>query len=301
VLVAIRDAESRTRFLGYRVERYKVAVFTFSAVMAGSAGALYVPQVGIINPGEFAPANSIEAVIWGRGRRPSTLIGGDHRRDRGQSRQDSIHQRPARALAVRAGRALHLGDVSCPRASPPWNVKAFAHVHLKRPVAAPHNRQQRRRWNERGVCTPALAPGFAALSRRHLRQLRRLQGVERLVAGVAPGEDAGRHRPQRRRQDHDDGRHHRKTRPDTGTALFRGGVDLTRLDEAEIASIPSCAFRRRRALKQDLRRPPCRLCRQAQVVGNLCISNTVGFWKSQRMTRVAIRLVEPGQIDATAE
>jgi urea transport system permease protein len=75
VLVAIRDAESRTRFLGYRVERYKVAVFTFSAVMAGLAGALYVPQVGIINPGEFAPANSIEAVIWvavgGRG----TLIG----------------------------------------------------------------------------------------------------------------------------------------------------------------------------------------------------------------------------------
>ncbi|HEY0440078.1 MAG TPA: urea ABC transporter permease subunit UrtC, partial [Xanthobacteraceae bacterium] len=75
VLVAIRDAESRTRFLGYRVERYKVFVFTLSACMAGVAGALYVPQVGIINPGEFAPANSIEAVIWvavgGRG----TLIG----------------------------------------------------------------------------------------------------------------------------------------------------------------------------------------------------------------------------------
>jgi urea transport system permease protein len=75
VLVAIRDAESRTRFLGYRVEHYKVAVFTLSAVMAGVAGALYVPQVGIINPGEFAPANSIETVIWvavgGRG----TLIG----------------------------------------------------------------------------------------------------------------------------------------------------------------------------------------------------------------------------------
>ncbi|RYB01967.1 urea ABC transporter permease subunit UrtC [Lichenibacterium ramalinae] len=75
VLVAIRDAESRTRFLGYRVETYKAAVFTLSAMMAGVAGALYVPQVGIINPGEFAPANSIEAVIWvavgGRG----TLVG----------------------------------------------------------------------------------------------------------------------------------------------------------------------------------------------------------------------------------
>ncbi|MEL7526744.1 MAG: urea ABC transporter permease subunit UrtC, partial [Pseudomonadota bacterium] len=75
VLVAVRDAESRTRFLGYRVEHYKLFVWTLSAMMAGIAGALYVPQVGIINPGEFAPANSIEVVIWvavgGRG----TLVG----------------------------------------------------------------------------------------------------------------------------------------------------------------------------------------------------------------------------------
>ncbi|OYU47868.1 MAG: urea ABC transporter permease subunit UrtC [Rhizobiales bacterium PAR1] len=75
VLVAIRDAESRTRFLGFRVERYKLFVFTVSAMMAGLAGALYVPQVGIINPSEFQPGNSIEVVIWvavgGRG----TLVG----------------------------------------------------------------------------------------------------------------------------------------------------------------------------------------------------------------------------------
>ncbi len=64
VLVGIRDAESRTRFLGYRVEQYKLFVFTVSAMMAGVAGALYVPQVGIINPSEFSPENSIEAVIW---------------------------------------------------------------------------------------------------------------------------------------------------------------------------------------------------------------------------------------------
>ena len=64
VLIAIRDAESRTRFLGYRVESYKLFVFTLSACMAGVAGALYVPQVGIINPSEFSPANSIEAAIW---------------------------------------------------------------------------------------------------------------------------------------------------------------------------------------------------------------------------------------------
>jgi urea transport system permease protein len=64
VIRAIRDAESRTRFLGYRVESYKLWVFVFSALIAGIAGALYVPQVGIINPGEFAPINSIEIVIW---------------------------------------------------------------------------------------------------------------------------------------------------------------------------------------------------------------------------------------------
>jgi urea transport system permease protein len=79
VLIAIRDAEARTRFLGYRVESYKTFVFTLSACMAGIAGALYVPQVGIINPSEFAPGNSIEAVIWvavgGRGTLAGAALG----------------------------------------------------------------------------------------------------------------------------------------------------------------------------------------------------------------------------------
>ncbi|MCA0303185.1 MAG: urea ABC transporter permease subunit UrtC, partial [Proteobacteria bacterium] len=79
VLVAVRDAESRTRFLGYSVEYYKLFVFVVSAVMAGIAGALYVPQVGIINPSEFAPATSIEIVIWvavgGRGTLHGAILG----------------------------------------------------------------------------------------------------------------------------------------------------------------------------------------------------------------------------------
>jgi len=79
VLIAIRDAEARARFLGYRVESYRVLVFTLSGCMAGVAGALYVPQVGIINPSEFAPANSIEAVIWvavgGRGTLTGAVVG----------------------------------------------------------------------------------------------------------------------------------------------------------------------------------------------------------------------------------
>ena len=75
VLTAIRDAESRVMFSGYNPLHYKLAIWTFSAVICGIAGALYVPQVGIINPSEMSPANSIEIAIWaalgGRG----TLIG----------------------------------------------------------------------------------------------------------------------------------------------------------------------------------------------------------------------------------
>ena len=75
VVVAIRDAEDRTRFVGYKVESFKLWIWVFSAMLAGIAGALYTPQVGIINPGEFSPLNSIELVVWvavgGRG----TLVG----------------------------------------------------------------------------------------------------------------------------------------------------------------------------------------------------------------------------------
>jgi len=75
VLTAIRDAESRTMFSGYNTRDYKLFVWTLSAVLCGIAGALYVPQVGIINPSEMSPANSIEIAIWvavgGRG----TLVG----------------------------------------------------------------------------------------------------------------------------------------------------------------------------------------------------------------------------------
>ena len=79
VICAIRDAEERTRFLGYKTESYKVSLFVFSAILAGVAGALYVPQVGIINPGEFSPLNSIEVVVWvavgGRGFLYGAVVG----------------------------------------------------------------------------------------------------------------------------------------------------------------------------------------------------------------------------------
>jgi len=79
IIISIRDAESRTRFCGYQVESYKLWLFVFSSMLAGIAGALYVPQVGIINPGEFSPLNSIELVVWvatgGRGTLFGAIVG----------------------------------------------------------------------------------------------------------------------------------------------------------------------------------------------------------------------------------
>jgi len=79
VLVSIRDSEARARFLGYRTDHFKVWLFVYSAVIAALAGALYVPQVGIINPGEFSPVNSIEIVVWvavgGRGTLYGAVVG----------------------------------------------------------------------------------------------------------------------------------------------------------------------------------------------------------------------------------
>jgi len=79
VLAAIRDQEARLLFLGYRTLWYKLFIWTLAAVMSGIAGALYVPQVGIINPGEMSPANSIEVAIWaavgGRGTLYGPIVG----------------------------------------------------------------------------------------------------------------------------------------------------------------------------------------------------------------------------------
>ena len=75
VLQAIRDAESRVMFSGYNPVTYKLTIWVISAVMCGVAGALYVPQVGIINPSEMSPANSIEMAIWAAVGGRATLIG----------------------------------------------------------------------------------------------------------------------------------------------------------------------------------------------------------------------------------
>ena len=107
-------ARSATRragrgFSAIRVESFKLWIFVFSAVIAGIAGALYVPQVGIINPSEFAPINSIEVVIWvavgGRG----TLYRRGRRRGARQLREDLFHRRASGSLALRARRVVRPG------------------------------------------------------------------------------------------------------------------------------------------------------------------------------------------------
>ncbi|HEX4475639.1 MAG TPA: urea ABC transporter permease subunit UrtC, partial [Polyangiaceae bacterium] len=75
ILRAIRDAESRVMFCGYDPKKYKLFVWTLSAVLCGLAGALYVPQVGIINPSEMQPSNSIEMAIWVAVGGRATLVG----------------------------------------------------------------------------------------------------------------------------------------------------------------------------------------------------------------------------------
>ncbi len=122
VCVATRDAEARTRFIGYRVERFQLFVFVVSAMLAGVAGALYVPQVGIINPSEFSPLFSIE-IVRGAWRAGHAVWRGD-RRDSGQLRQDRVHRRDARCLALRPRRALRAGH----RAAAQGRGGAFAYA-----------------------------------------------------------------------------------------------------------------------------------------------------------------------------
>ena len=169
VLIAIRDAESRTRFLGYRVEYYKLFVFTLSAMLAGVAGALYVPQVGIINPGEFAPLISIEIVIWvalgGRGFLYGAIVGalvvniaksyftvafpeiwlfflgGTVRA--GDAVHAARHRRPCRGYAIRSGDGRRSGAVHGPARRSLWGAAMTNRRGVSRRMKRPKSRTDR--------------------------------------------------------------------------------------------------------------------------------------------------------------
>ena len=110
VVLAIRDAESRTRFLGYPVESFKLWLFVFSAIIAGIAGALYVPQIGIINPSEFCAHQFDRSRHLGGGRRAGHALRRDRRRGAGELRENLSHRGVSRSMAVRAGRVVRAGD-----------------------------------------------------------------------------------------------------------------------------------------------------------------------------------------------
>ena len=247
VLVAVRDAESRTRFLGYRVEKYKLVVWVLSACMAGVAGALYVPQVGIINPGEFAPANSIEVVIWcavgGRGTLVGPIVG---------------------ALIVNFAKTWFTSGVFAPY----WLFALgglFVAVTLFLPrgivgtLAGLDPRAPRTPAGGRGAGAQfpadhrhggrhrAQPGGVSAMNDKAHNSLLYLDGVTVSFDGfkalnelsliIEPGEMRAIIGPngagKTTMMDVVTG----KTRPDSGDIYFDGTVDLTRLDEAAIATL----------------------------------------------------------------
>ena len=225
VVEAVRDAESRTRFIGYSVESYKLWLFVFSAVLAGIAGALYVPQVGIINPSEFSPINSIEVVIW-------VAVGG----------RGVLYGAVAGAVLVNYAKTVFTG------ALPEFWLYALGALFvlvtlfLPKGVVGLHSHAEGRSMNAAqawrklsgrsqsakppppprsgDVLTehgPDARAGCLArhdpVSRRHHRQLRWLQGAQRAHAVHRQRRAPLHHRPERRRQDDDDGRDHRQDAP----------------------------------------------------------------------------------------
>ena len=241
MLIAIRDAESRTRFLGYRVENYKTFVFTLSACMAGVAGALYVPQVGIINPSEFAPANSIEVVIWvavgGRG----TLVGaalGAVLVNYAKTTFTTGLLAPYWLFALGALFVLvtHLPAEGHRRAccrSGQRAAKPTAH----RPPGAPPSRRSEAPWTP-----PSPADAEVTQSLLYLDGVSvtfdGFRAINNLSLELAPGEMRAIIGPngagKTTMMDIITG----KTKPDSGDVLFdRGAIDLTTKDEAAIAQL----------------------------------------------------------------
>ena len=181
--------------------------------MAGVAGALYVPQVGIINPSEFAPANSIEAVIWvavgGRG----TLVGAALGAVLVNFGKTYLHRRLPRILAVRPRRALRPRH-PVPAQGHPRACSTSSPAGARAPARRPSARSRPR--SRSPACAEQADDRRTALTNSllYLDDVRvsfdGYKALRGLSLTLAAGRDARHHRPQRRRQDHDDGRHHRQ-------------------------------------------------------------------------------------------
>ncbi len=256
VVTAIRDAESRVRFIGYRVENYKLWVFVFSAVLAGIAGALYVPQIGIINPGEFAPINSIEVVIWvaigGRGTLYGAIAGAvlvNYAKTWFTTALPSAWLYLLGALFVITTLLLPMASPACSVRARPGSARHDPGPRLRQPAAAAgqhaaggHAGEAGRAGAEEARRRPfaqhrQVPPryGLHPLPRGPVRRLRWLQGHQQPDAVRGDRRAPLHHRTQRRRQDHDDGHHHRQDPADSGSAWFGQTIDLLAHTEPEIA------------------------------------------------------------------
>jgi hypothetical protein len=239
--------------MGYRVESYKLWIFTFSAVLAGIAGALYVPQVGIINPSEFQPINSIEVVIWvavgGRGVLYGAVAG-------------AVIVNYAKTFFTAAlpefwlyalGLLFVVVTLFLPR-----GVVGLLDRFGRKPPAAPQapvveapgggrmNAAQvvKQGWQKVfGAGTGSDRPDAGRrvsrhhpVRRRHHRELRRLSRAEQSHAVHRRRRASLHHRTERRRQDDDDGRDHRARRVPTQVRRgFGTTTDLLTLTNPEIA------------------------------------------------------------------
>ena len=265
VLVAIRDAEARTRFLGYRVEAYKLFVFTLSACMAGVAGALYVPQVGIINPSEFSPANSIEAVIWvavgGRGTLTGAVLG---------------------AVLVNYGKTYFTSGFLAPYwlfvlgglfvavtlLLPRGIVGTIHHWWGEWQAAAAGRRSRGGAGARRGAAAGGVSDGpphhhGAALSQRRDRVVRRLPRAQQSLVHDRARRDARHHRPERRRQDHHDGRRHRQDPARHRRRLLRRHATTSR---ASTRPRSRCS-----ASAASSRSRPCSTCTRSRTISALAL------------------------------
>ena len=262
MLIAIRDAESRTRFLGYRVESYKLFVFTLSACMAGVAGALYVPQVGIINPERVRARQLDRGGDLGRGRRPRHADRRGARRLHRQLRQDLAHLGALApywlfvlgALFIVVTLFLPKGIVGTftPGGQPCEGARRRRARARPRAKTASANRTWR---SERMNVMDTPRDLGAALSRRRHVSFDGFKALNNLSLMVEPGEMRAIIGPngagKTTMMDVITG----KTRPDEGEVLFDGSADLTRLDETGIASWASAANSRSR---------PCSRTRRSQ-------------------------------------
>ena len=257
VVTAVRDAELKSRFCGYDSTNYKLFIWTLSAMLCALAGALYVPQVGIINPSEMQPSNSIEMAIWVAVGGRATLVRRGAGRLAGQRRQELAHGRAALGLALRAGRAVRGGDaVPARRPGRVWaraSRQSWWRAPTLKTVPKPADGAERRDGRGRRPTSPAAdmsalpvipmeehddrptpisnlpipeaaRPPCALWVGEPLRQLRRVQGAHRRDADLGKRRAALPHRSQRRRQDHAHGLHHRQDPPRQRRRLPRRAV-----------------------------------------------------------------------------